>query len=59
MKTTKTQMSESEIRRALAESSQHTVTGMMRYMKNLYNGRYDNKVARKNAKEMCADIPKY
>jgi len=49
-------MTETEIRQALAESGKMRVVDMMTYMKHRYNGKYDVKLARTNAKELVADM---
>ena len=51
-------MSEREIREAICESGKTKVSEMMNYLKNRYDSQYDIKVARANAKEIAADIPK-
>lgn len=52
-------MTTMEIRQAIAESSQMRIPDMMRYLKNHYEGRYDKKVAREQAREMKSQIPNY
>jgi hypothetical protein len=52
-------MSEDKIRQALAESGKMTVRDMMAYMKRMHAGKYDVKLAKKNAKELVADMKGY
>jgi len=59
MNNKKEQLSEMKIRQAIAESSKVTVRDVMRYLKNHYPNQYDTSVARKNAKEMIAEISNY
>jgi len=50
------EMSEDDIRQAMAESGKMKVKQLMDYMKAKYAGKYDPKVARENAKELVADM---
>lgn len=52
-------MTEMEIRRAMAESGRTRVSDLMRVMKHQYTDRYDNKLARKVARELVSEIPKH
>ena len=52
-------MSEDKIRQALAESGKMTVRDMLAYMKHKHAGKYDMTLAKKNAKELVADMKGY
>ena len=50
------EMDEDKIRQVMAESGKMKVKQLMDYMKSRYEGKYDPKVARENAKELVADM---
>jgi len=49
-------MDEFKIREAIAESGKMTVRDIMSYLKHRHEGKYDVKLARKNAKELVAEM---
>lgn len=51
--------SELELRRILAETGCYRVRDMMRRLKHQHEGKYDPKLAKKVAKDLVSEIPKY
>ena len=50
------EMSEDDIREKMAESGKMKVKQLMDYMKAKYDGKYDPKLARANAKDIVAEM---
>lgn len=50
---------ELQLRRILAESGRGNVRTMMRFLKNQHEGNYDNKLAKKVAKDLVSEIQRY
>lgn len=55
----KNQMSQFEIREALAETGQTTINQMIKWMDVKHKGKYDKKVARAEAAEMVKEMKEY
>ena len=52
-------MNDLNIREVLAESGKLTVSQMMNYLKSRYNGKYDIKTARNEAKDLVREMKEY
>jgi len=50
------EMSEDDIRQAMAESGKMKASDLMKYMKSRHAGKYDPKVAKENAKELADEM---
>lgn len=55
----KEQLSVSKIRQIIAESGKMRINDVLRYFKNFYEGQYDSKVVRSEAREMISEAKQY